>query len=425
MNAEQLAALLEVTRLLAAEVSLDVLLELILQTSRQVVDADRSTLYRLTGDGATLESQFAVDVEGTVITLPYGRGVAGHVATTGEVVNLPDAYADPRFDRSVDQALGYRTRSMLTVPMRNRQGVIIGVLQVVNKHGGVFTREDEELLLALASSASIAIENARLYEEVRHRERMNRDLEIAHAIQMGLLPTSLPSLPAVEFAASCKPALAIGGDFYDFSPLRDDAILLAVVDVSGKGVAAGLIMAMVRIAIRSEAFRARSLAELLFYCNRGLYNDLSNTNMFATAFAVIIDRDGKLLRYANAGHWPALLYRGQSGKVEPLDAEGMPLGILPDTVFEDKQVPLEPGDAVVIYTDGFTEAVGPGTPARRYSLELFTADVQRHGHLSADDLRRALIAQVARFTAAMPQADDQTILVIKVRAGDACQSGGV
>ncbi|MBI3965516.1 MAG: SpoIIE family protein phosphatase [Chloroflexi bacterium] len=415
MNERQITALLEVTRVLAAESSSDAVLSAILTRAREIVAAERSTLFLVDGETRLLRSHLALEVNGQVITLSVGQGLAGHVAATGEIVNLADAYADPRFDRSVDQQLGYHTRTVLTVPMRERGGTITGVLQALNKETGGFTKEDEEVLVTLASAASIALENARHYEESRQRERVKRDLEIAHAIQMSLLPTKLPLTNAVEFAASCKPALAVGGDFYDFSEIENGRTLAVVGDVSGKGVSAGLIMGMVRTALRTEAYRAQSLAELFSYCNRVLFDDLAQINMFATGFTVAVDRGGTTLYYASAGHCQALLYRRRTGDVELLDTEGLPLGILPDATYEERRTTLESGDTVTLYSDGFTEAVGPGQPSARYGLNALVAAVRRHGHLPAEDLRQALVEEVTRFSAGIPQSDDQTIVIMKVR----------
>lgn len=415
MDAERLKALLEITRLLAAEISLDSLLELILENGRLIVNADRSTLFLVDQANQTLTSYRALGVEGQAITVPIGRGLAGHVAATGEVINLPDAYEDPRFDQSVDRATGYRTHTLLTVPMVDRKGTISGVLQALNKQAGQFTAEDEELLLSLASSASVALEKARLYATLRERERLNRDLEIARAIQLSLLPTRLPLMSHIEFAASCQPALAVGGDFYDFSTLDNGNTLVIVADVSGKGVSAGLIMGMVRTAVRAETYRTQSLSDILASCNRALFDDLNKTNMFATAFAAAIDASGETLAYANAGHCKAILYRAATQEVELLDTDGMPMGILPDTAYEHLQVALQPGDTVVLYSDGMTDAVGPGKPIRRYSLDQFIQSVRQHGHLPAEPLRQALSDDVTRFSGDMPQADDQTVAIIKVR----------
>ncbi len=430
MDTRQLQALLEVTRVLAAEVSLDALLKLILDTSREIVDAARSTIYLLEPGASTLRAHLALGVERTLISLPIGRGLANHVASTGEIVNLRHAHDDPRFDRSVDESLGSETTTLLTVPMRSRRAEIVGVLQALNKRQGVFTAEDEGLLLSLASSASLAIENAYLYEQVRVRERMKRDLEIAQVIQTGLLPLKPPALGGVQFAVSYAPALQIGGDFYDFPTGANNDALVVVGDVSGKGVPAGLMVGLVRMALRSEARRTASLAQVLSSCNRLLYEDFSHTNMFATAFMAAVDHDARSLRFSNAGHCQAVLYRASNGQAELLDADGLPLGILSDGFFEDKSVPLRPGDALVLYTDGFTEAIGDerrgqavpipverratSNSVRRYGVVRFVEDVRRHAHLPAEQMRMALVHEIDQFSHGAQQSDDRTLVAIKI-----------
>ena len=178
---KKVALVQEVSRALSSESDLDTLLELIMQKVTQLMEADRSTLYLLTEDGRQLWSKVAQGGETVMIRLDVGDGVAGWVAQTREVVNIPDAYADQRFQPAFDLKSGYRTRSILSVPMMGSQGGLVGVLQVLNKADGAFLRSDEELMLALSSQAAIAIENARLYHSLvtqnRELSRARRDLE--------------------------------------------------------------------------------------------------------------------------------------------------------------------------------------------------------------------------------------------------------
>lgn len=165
---ERLSVLLEVGKALSAEISLDKLLLLIMDQTREVLNADRCTVFLLDKERGELWSKVAHGLErGQEIRFPAHLGLAGYVATTGETVNIPEAYKDPRFNPEIDKKTGYRTRTILCMPMKNKLGEIIGVFQVLNKKGGVFTREDEELLSALAPQAAVAVENAQLYEELK------------------------------------------------------------------------------------------------------------------------------------------------------------------------------------------------------------------------------------------------------------------
>lgn len=162
---EKLTSILDVARAMSAERDLDKLLRLILEEASAVVDADRCSLFLLDREKQLLWSKIAHGM-GAGIHVPLGEGIVGHVARTGEPLNLSDAYADPRFQSSVDRSSGYRTRTVLSVPMRNTRGAVVGVLQALNKAEGFFSREDEELLLVLGGQAATAIENALLHEEI-------------------------------------------------------------------------------------------------------------------------------------------------------------------------------------------------------------------------------------------------------------------
>ena len=164
----KLTALLEIGKAMTAERDLDRLLPLIMQEVTQVMEADRSTLYLVDRGRHELWSKIAQGLEVREIRVKIGTGIAGHVAATGKLVNIPDAYADPRFDRSTDLQTGYRTRSILAVPMVNKPGEVIGVIQVLNKHKGAFDDQDIELLQALSSQAAVAVENAILYEDIQN-----------------------------------------------------------------------------------------------------------------------------------------------------------------------------------------------------------------------------------------------------------------
>lgn len=164
---EKLTALLEVGKVLATVRDLDALLPMVLRLATQILEAERSSVFLIDRSRGELWSKVALGLEVREIRLPLGEGIAGTVAVTGEVINIPDAYADPRFNRAVDQRTGYRTRSILCGPMRNKAGDIIGVLQLLNKKEGAFTADDEELLLSLGGQAAVAVENAQLYEEIQ------------------------------------------------------------------------------------------------------------------------------------------------------------------------------------------------------------------------------------------------------------------
>src|SRR5207245_1110 len=186
-----------------------------------------------------------------VVRSAVRSGVARHVAKSGRLLNVPDAYRDPRFNPEFDRQTGLRTRSLLCAPLLGHGGTLLGVIQVLNKAGGgAFTRDDEALLEAFASHAALALDRARLVDAFVEKQRFAEGLRLAREIQMSMLPRGFPALREAELAAEVRPARSVGGDFYDF--LADgDRLWFLVADVSGKGVAAALFMAVAKTLVRA------------------------------------------------------------------------------------------------------------------------------------------------------------------------------
>ena len=287
-----------------------------------------------------------------------------------------------------------------------------GVFYVDNRlRTAVFTEDDLELPTAFADQAAVAIENARLYAELGQRERLRRELEIARSIQNSLMPRQLPELPGFQIAATCSPARDVGGDFYDVVTTEDGATVIFLGDVSGKGIPAALLMGMVRTLLRSEVLRAQSLVDAVRQCNRVLYEDFTNTNMFATLTVGILDTTSRTLRYLNCGHCESLLWRASTRTIERLAGDGLPLGILNEFELSEQIVHLEPDDVVVTYSDGYSEA-------RAVTGELFGVERRRDAlrasaHWEAPDILEYIEGATERFAQGAAQSDDQTIVVLR------------
>ena len=217
-----LNSLLEVSKALGGEARLDSLLGVIVGKATEVMDAERSSLFIFDEASQTLSIRMSEDVAQGQIRIPLGVGIAGHVAKTREPLNVPDAYADPRFNPKFDRDTGFRTRSILCAPALTNTGKLIGVIQVLNKAGhAAFTPEDERLLLAFASIAGIALDRARLVEAFLEKEKIESSLRLAHDIQMGMLPKRFPQRPEIDLFATLRPAKSVGGDLYDFIEFRE------------------------------------------------------------------------------------------------------------------------------------------------------------------------------------------------------------
>jgi serine phosphatase RsbU (regulator of sigma subunit) len=287
-----------------------------------------------------------------------------------------------------------------------------GVLVLVG-HGGDdrFSAGDAQLAAAVARQLSLGVENARIVAELRAKEGLERDLELAAGMQRSLLPAYAPKMTNASLAAACLPAAHVGGDYYDFVSGDDGVVHAIVADVTGHGPGPGLIMAMTRSVLRAELRGPRSLPAALASTNAVMWDDLVATAVFITLFAVQYESASRRLRYVNCGHHPALL-RHPDGSVEELDSDGMPLGLLPDPPYEEGEQVLEPGALVMIFSDGIVEARDPD--ATMYGTARLLELVAKAGNGSAEDLVTSVLDDLDHFRAGAAQDDDVTLVVLRV-----------
>jgi len=335
------------------------------------------------------------------------RSVVEGVARDGQPVLTSDAQIDDRFSMRQSVAI-LGLRSILCVPLRIKDKVL-GVIYVDNRfHASLFGAADLELLTAIAATAAIAIENARLYQVAVEKGRLERELQVAREVQAGLLPAATPQVPGWDFAALWRPAREVAGDYYDFIHFVDGQIGLVIADVSDKGMPAALFMALTRSIVRASVAQMASSAQGIAYANRLICADASE-GMFVTLFYARLDPVARTLTYVNAGHNPPLLYRAGEGRLEQLERTGMVLGVEEDMPFEQRQVRLGPGDFVLLYTDGVTEAID--TAEQEFGVVRLEQVVLERSRRPAAEIVAAVVQAVARFSPA--PFDDTTVLVAK------------
>jgi phosphoserine phosphatase RsbU/P len=289
-----------------------------------------------------------------------------------------------------------------------------------------WTETRQKLVRLVADQTAVAIANDELTVELRKKERLDRELEIGAEIQLQLLPRQCPNIAGIELAARCQTANRVGGDYYDFIPASYDRIgmgkagyeadrwSVAIGDVMGKGVPAGLIMTMLRGMLRAEVLNAHSPARILQHLNHVMYNDLENSNRFVTLFYSEYDASKRILSYSNAAHHPPLLWHAANQSIQQLDTLGLLIGLDVDTQYYDAQVQLQSGDVVIYYTDGFTDAANQS--GDRFDEErLFQALQWACTHYeSPQDILDYLFNQVQQFIGSNNAQDDMTLIVMKV-----------
>ena len=285
-----------------------------------------------------------------------GEGVIGEVAKSGQGQLIEDVRAAGIMLGTTTEFM--RNRSLLVVPLRVRDE-LLGVLAVLNKQRGSFGEDDQSLLQALADQASLSVNNAMLTVEVAEQERIRRDLQIARDIQKQLLPDSCPNIPGFEISAHANSATEVGGDYYDFFWVDDDHLGILVADVSGKGVPAALVVAMIRSAFRAQAPGNTDVRDVLARVNSFITGDL-RANMFVTCVYGILEISSKKFTWGRAGHEPLLVAHPEKN-IDILSPDGFALGIIGAPEFADlleiETIELHKGDRVLLFTDGLTEAM--------------------------------------------------------------------
>jgi sigma-B regulation protein RsbU (phosphoserine phosphatase) len=409
---QELNAMRTVSEVMTSNINLDDLLNLILNKLVSTINAERGTLYLLDDERGELWSKVLLEEIGPLseIRVKVGEGISGHVAATGEVVNIPDAYADPRFNPQFDRVTGFRTRSILAAPMFNPQQKIIGVVQLLNKQDGPFTFRDERLLAAMSSQAAISIENARLYQQEMQQQLINRELETAHAIQASFLPDTIPQVEGWDLGAQWVPVRNVAGDFYDFYHLDDGRLAIVIADVSGKGIPAALFMALSVTVLRFGMSLNLSPDEVTRRANELIIAD-QRSRMFATTFVAYVSLDTGYTQIASGGHNPALLYRAAAQECEYISASGVAIGIFKTAEFEVETVHMEVGDILILYTDGITEAIN--NDEEDFGEERLENLVIENAEQPAQHLADLILEAVTGFTQDQNLMDDATLLVLK------------
>lgn len=427
---DALRRVLAVARRLGGAEDLREILSLIIDAMRDVLDAERATVFEFDEERQELYSTVAHGLAAGApgsdgIRIPITAGIAGQCARTREVINVPDAYADGRFNQAVDKATGFRTRSILTIPLEDETHSLIGVAQVLNKRSGPFDAGDEEIAAALAAQAAVAIKRAHLLQDRLVREKLERDLELARHVQQESFPRSIPRIVGYDLAGVSEPADETGGDAYDLIGLSQEggrvavaepgdeshASYLMLADATGHGIGPALSVTQALSMLRMGARIGASLADIAQHMNSQLCNDLPS-GRFITAWLARLDAATNTLETLSAGQAPLLLLRAGTGEVVEMAADVVPLGITP--FFEPERpapIVLAPGDVFAVLSDGFYEAANP--KGELLGVDRVVEALRSAADGSAADMIEAVRAALRRFCQGVPAADDQTAVIVK------------
>lgn len=409
-QARTLLVLNEIARELTSILNLDELLKRIAELLKRLIDYQMFSILLVDQTGEQLQHRFSQRFEERLHLkhdIPLGRGVVGYAAQAKEALLVPDVAKSDRYI-----TVNPETRSELAVPLIYQEKVI-GVLDLEHTRRGYFTEDHKRTLTTLAAQLAISIENARLYEQIaRQEQRLERDMTLARELQFRLLPHSRPKLKNLEVEARFLPAQTVGGDLYDFVPYSLSRLGIAVGDVSGKGAPAAIYAALVSGILRSHAPIEPGPSEMLAAVNLSLAERRVAAQFVSIIYAVW-DDERRTLLVANSGlprpiHW-------HDGKIEFINATGLPLGLFDEADYDEVSFKAKPGDLFVFYSDGILDA--HNRHGQSFGPERVEAIVARCANKSANCVVHEIFKAVTEHAAGVETFDDQTVVAIKVKSG--------
>jgi sigma-B regulation protein RsbU (phosphoserine phosphatase) len=411
--------LLEVARVISSSLDLDETLGLILDSLKRLVEYDAAAIFLTDKEKLELGEIKAqgYDITCTSICtrgfdpaiepdlrLKLGQGLVGWVAENKEPVIVPDVSKDKRYIEA-----RHETKSEIVAPIVTDDRVI-GVFNLENDQINAYDFYDLNLLTAFASHCAVAIERTRLHKETLIKNKLEEELIIARRIQESFLPQEDPGLPGFDISGINIPSEQVGGDYYDFIPIVENQMGIAIGDVSGKGIPASLIMASFRASLKAEIRNNYAIRTIFFKVNNLLYESIEREN-YVTAVYGVLDVANKVFTFSNAGHNPPVLLRKEEN-IKYLTVGGLALGIMQNAQYKERALGLNSGDIFLFYTDGVTEA--KNEKDEEFGTGRLEKILLENRNLKAKEILNKIYQEVKEFTQGKPGQDDLTMIVIKV-----------
>jgi phosphoserine phosphatase RsbU/P len=410
----KLRAILEMSNTLARTLKLDDVLQSLLDGLFKVFPQADSGFVLLGGTDdreSIVKASLARGGDGTG-SVRMSNTILRTAMQSGEAILSADALDDSRFNAS-ESLSGLGIRSMICVPLMNKDGEALGAIQLHTQSlRQQFTQGDLDVLISVGSQAILAIENARLHEDLLRRSDIERELRFATQVQLGFLPDRRPDPPGYDFFDYYEPAQRVGGDYFDYLKLNDGRIAIALADVAGKGIPAALMMARLYSSVRLHLFTQPTFRQVLSALSAEIYTQ-GLGHRFVTFVLLALDPVRHEMTICNAGHLPPIV-RTADGSAHSMGRKesGMPLGISADQEYGELKLPIEPGTSIVVYTDGITEAMNAANELfGRVRLEKFVSATPG----SAEELTKAIVTEVDRFCGTRPQRDDMCLVCFRRR----------
>ena len=409
--------LLDITKTISRSLDLQEVLDLVMDTLDSLIPYDAAGIYLVkhlrptdwqAGDEETTvfhtEAVRGYDIaDMQELHLKMGEGLIGHVAVSGRPFISPDVRKEPRYVNA-----RARTRSEMVAPIISNEEVI-GVFDLESDELNAYVNDDLEVLMLLASQVAIIIEKVMLHDQLIEKQRLETQLEVARQVQLELLPARDPQVEGFDISAYNFPTEEVSGDYYDWVQIYDDQIGIVIADVSGKGVPAALLMAFLRASLRAASHIGYAPQVSMSKVNYLLWESIER-NQFVTAFYGILDTTNRTLAYSNAGHNPPMLI-DIDGTAHFEERGGVPLGMFRDSRYYEYYATIAPGQILVLYTDGVTEATNPS--GEEYGRDRLAEAVRNVRDLPAREMIDVLHRDLIQWTDGQGAGDDVTFFILK------------
>jgi serine phosphatase RsbU (regulator of sigma subunit)/pSer/pThr/pTyr-binding forkhead associated (FHA) protein len=407
-----LTALSQASMALISDRPVDELMEFILELAFRVVKAERGFLMLTPGGESDLEVKAVRSSSGESLEsegITFSRSIADKVINEQVSILTSNAMTDPRF-RSQDSIVAVGIRSAMCVPLWNNKNVT-GLLYVDSLiHENVFTQDDLSLLTSLANVAAIKLENAELVQQMIEKKRMEHEQDQARRIQKEALPADDPDIAGWDITGTNTPCYTVGGDYYDYITRPEGTLGFALGDVSGKGTPAAMMMMVLRAAVHSATHQETTVSSVISHANQVMYSN-TPAQSYVTFFLGDLEPKTGELRYVNAGHVPPVLYRRATGEIERLETGGTVVGLFEEALFEEGETRLDPGDILIVFTDGLSESWDENE--EEFGEDRLGDLIKQHRDQTALKLMEIIESEIDQFTKGARPSDDRTLIVVK------------
>ena len=407
----EMGALHEISRMFESSKNIDALLKYVLEKCMDLMNAEAASSMMVVPDTDELEFKIVLGPKSEGVKpfrLKIGKGLSGWVAENNESVLIPDAYNDSRFDPSFDKRSGFRTRSMLCVPLTYKSKPI-GVLTILNRlDGQPFTESDKNLLTTFASQAALAIENAQLLLATIEKERLDKELQVASEIQQLIIPQSLPQIKGLDISAIYVPCKEVSGDFYDIIKITENEYVFVVADVSGKGIPGAMLVSTMQAILKAYLEYSTDLKSIITKLNERIIKNTTE-DRFITFFFGLYNANDHALTYINAGHNPPILVL-ENEELQRLEKGGIFIGCLP-WEYELETIQLPNHSILALFTDGIVEAMND--KQEEFGEDHLISVLKGGKSLNMDELREQIIKRVKEHRGGNILEDDLTLALFK------------